>query len=120
MVVHKITRGNLNRGVDFQVEEFKKCLDEDNVILDHIFVTHSGVEGQDKYMLDKVTSLLKDPSIVEITRAGSIVASHCGPGTIGLLYIKRDRNKIKKMECNFAYHLFLFYLLIIFSKEDLK
>lgn len=46
-------------------------------------------EGQDKYMLDKVTSLLKDPSIVEITRAGSIVASHCGPGTIGLLYIKK-------------------------------
>lgn len=89
MVVHKITRGNLNRGVDFQVEEFKKCLDEDNVILDHIFVTHSGVEGQDKYMLDKVTSLLKDPSIVEITRAGSIVASHCGSGTIGLLYIKK-------------------------------
>ena len=32
-----------------------------------------------------------DPSIVQITVAGSIVASHCGPGTIGLLYITKTK-----------------------------
>lgn len=90
MIVHKITRGKKIKGVDFQISEFLEQLKNDNVELSHIFITHSLVEGDDKYMYDIVTKYV-DPSIVQITVAGSIVASHCGPGTIGLLYITKTK-----------------------------
>lgn len=88
MVVHKLTRGKKLKGIDFQIEEFKKQLEADNVILDNIFITHSLCDGDDKYMYDIVSKVV-DPSIIKITTAGSIVASHCGFGTIGLLYITK-------------------------------
>lgn len=90
MVVHKLTRGKKIKGIDLQIEEFKKQLKNENVVMKNVFITHSLVEGDDLYMYDIITKLV-DPALVSITRAGSIVASHCGPGTIGLLYITKTK-----------------------------
>lgn len=54
---------------------------------DRVFITHSGC---DKEIVDKVRDYLKSldhfDEILE-TRAGSVVSSHCGPGTLGVLFI---------------------------------
>ena len=87
MIVYKKARGKLSAGIDEQIEELKNDLP--NVDMDNIMITDSGVSEADrKYFHDKVGELV-DPSIIRHTRAGCVISCHCGPGTIGVLYIKK-------------------------------
>ena len=52
-----------------------------------VFLTHSGCEQE---VLDEVYAYLKDLNKFDeicITRAGGVISSHCGPGTLGVLFI---------------------------------
>lgn len=52
----------------------------------HVFITHSGVEAP---VLDKIRCGLEQLGRFEeihITRAGGVISSHCGPGTLGVLF----------------------------------
>lgn len=54
---------------------------------DRVFITHSGCTGE---ILDSVRTYLENLGIfkeIHITRAGGVVSSHCGPGTLGVLFI---------------------------------
>ena len=54
---------------------------------DRVFITHSGC---DSATVDSVYEYLKQLNHFEeilITRAGGVISSHCGPGTLGVLYI---------------------------------
>lgn len=54
---------------------------------ERVFITHSGC---DQAILDGVKSQLKELDYFEeilTTRAGSVISSHCGPGTLGVLFI---------------------------------
>lgn len=55
---------------------------------DRIFITHSGCDGE---AVNSVRSYLEGlnrfDEILE-TRAGGVVSSHCGPGTLGVLFIE--------------------------------
>ena len=54
---------------------------------ERVFLTHSGC---DQEIIDKVYSYLNDLNYFEeilITRAGGVISSHCGPGTLGVLYV---------------------------------
>ena len=87
MIVYKKPRGKLKAGIDEQIQELKHDLP--NVDMDNIMITDSGVSPEDKkYFHDEVAKLV-DPSIIRHTRAGCVVSCHCGPGTIGVLYIKK-------------------------------
>ncbi len=59
---------------------------KDNMELDCITVTHVLAH---ETALEIISQLSKyfDPSIILETNAGTTVATHCGPGTIGILYI---------------------------------
>lgn len=54
---------------------------------DRVFITHSGC---DRKIVDEVRSYLgslnRFDEILE-TRAGGVISSHCGPGTLGVLFI---------------------------------
>lgn len=54
---------------------------------DRVFITHSGMDSE---IVDTVRNYLMEfnhfQEIIE-TRAGSVVSSHCGPGTLGVLFI---------------------------------
>ncbi|MBR1640955.1 MAG: DegV family protein [Butyrivibrio sp.] len=71
------------------VMDYVKDMEEDlkKAEKDRVFITHSGcdaeiVDGVRKYLqsLDRFDEILE-------TRAGSVVSSHCGPGTLGVLFI---------------------------------
>ena len=64
--------------------------DMPNVDLDAIFITHSGMSKQEEldYVYNEVCKIV-DKEHVFITRAGCVVSSHCGPDTLGILYIKK-------------------------------
>ncbi len=56
---------------------------------DRVFITHSGCDPK---VVESVRSYLESlqhfNQILE-TRAGSVISSHCGPGTLGVLFIAR-------------------------------
>ena len=55
---------------------------------DRVFLTHSGC---DENIIQSVYSYLEELHIFDeilITRAGGVISSHCGPGTLGVLFIE--------------------------------
>ena len=55
---------------------------------ERVFITHSGCDQQ---VIDDVYAYLKGLSYFKeilITRAGGVISSHCGPGTLGVLFIQ--------------------------------
>ena len=74
------------------VMDYVKAMEADirNAKKDRIFITHSGSE---QAIVDEVYNYLNDMGIFEeilITRAGCVVSSHCGPGTLGVLFIANE------------------------------
>jgi fatty acid-binding protein DegV len=70
-----------------------KMLEDDkeknNVDPEFIFVTDSIAEESRAYLVPKVKELFPNSKVYS-TIAGGVIASHCGPGTIGILYICKD------------------------------
>lgn len=53
-----------------------------------VFITHSGCEQE---IIDSVYTYLKELEYFDeilITRAGGVISSHCGAGTLGVLYVR--------------------------------
>lgn len=54
---------------------------------ERVFITHSGC---DRAVVEKVETYLKELNYFEEiheTRAGGVISSHCGPGTLGVLFV---------------------------------
>ena len=64
-----------------QIEE-----DKDRVDLDHILITHSLAFEYRDYLYEKLSEMFPGVDIVS-TVAGCVISSHCGQGTIGILYM---------------------------------
>ncbi len=78
-------RGNLPRAVMSYVRDLEEAMREAKK--DRVFITHSGCEQS---IVDEVYEYLKGLDLFKeilITRAGGVVSSHCGPGTLGVLFI---------------------------------
>lgn len=73
------------------IMSYVKDMEEElkNARNDRVFITHSGC---DRDIVEGVREYLRELGIFnEIleTRAGGVVSSHCGPGTLGVLFISR-------------------------------
>jgi DegV family protein with EDD domain len=77
-------RGKIEACLDKLVEMVE--LDKDNIDLDTVFVTHSEADESCAYLSEKVKEVLPEANLMT-SRAGCIISTHCGPGTIGVLYI---------------------------------
>lgn len=86
LIVYKKPRGTMKIAIDGQIEELKKALP--NVQMDNIMITDAGVTEEIRNYFVKEVSKLVDPKCVRCTPAGCVISSHCGFGTIGLLFIK--------------------------------
>ena len=67
-----------------QIEE-----DKDRVDLDHILITHSLAFEYRDYLYEKLSAMFPGVDIVS-TVAGCVISSHCGQGTIGILYMVKE------------------------------
>ncbi len=85
MQVGRKYRGNMDRVVKNYVEDQMELMQ--GAVKDRIFITHSGSEPD---IVEAVRRQLKEMNyfdeVIE-TRAGSVISSHCGPGTLGVLFI---------------------------------
>lgn len=73
----------LNRQLDMFKEDLQEGIDEDWVL-----ITSSDAEEAEKYYIEELSKLIKPESIM-VSKAGAVISSHCGRGTIGILYIKK-------------------------------
>lgn len=87
----KMTPGKKYRGkMDHVVMSYVREMEEDlkHAGKSRVFITHSGC---DTAIVDQVKEYLKSlehfDEILE-TRAGGVISSHCGPGTLGVLYME--------------------------------
>ena len=78
-------RGRMNS----VILEYVKDMEEDLKVAkaDRVFITHSGC---DEAIINEVRAYLEQLHVFDeilVTRAGGVVSSHCGPGTLGVLFI---------------------------------
>lgn len=56
---------------------------------DNIFITHSGVSDEKLSAVKEELLKLHDFKNIHITKASCTISAHCGPNTLGLLFIKK-------------------------------
>ena len=86
MKVVKKYRGSYEKCILNYVKD--RLQNRDGLVYDRIFITHTPVEDG---LVDKVRAAIQDCApfthIIE-TQAGCTVSCHCGPGTLGILFIR--------------------------------
>ena len=85
MHADKKYRGRLNHVLMEYAEDLKPSLE--HARKNRVFVTHSGC---DQEIEDSIVQFLADMhhfGEIHVTRAGSVISSHCGPNTLGILFI---------------------------------
>ncbi len=55
---------------------------------DRVFITHSGCEQEAIDSIKQYLESLHRFDEILVTRAGGVISSHCGPGTLGVLFIE--------------------------------
>ena len=88
MGANKKYRGKINS----VIMSYAKDLEADlkNAKKDRVFITHSGC---DENVINDVRAFLESLEKFDeilVTRAGGVISSHCGPGTLGVLFIKDE------------------------------
>ena len=85
MLPGKKYRGRMDR----VILEYVKDMEEDlkKAKPDRVFITHSGCTDEIIESVKAELTALGHFNEILITRAGSVITSHCGPGTLGVLFI---------------------------------
>lgn len=78
--------GSRKKALDSLLMDFKKELPQ--IDLHRVFVTHTGCDDDADYLKSSLQNLAPIEEI-NITYAGATISSHCGPNTIGILYIQK-------------------------------
>lgn len=60
--------------------------DKENLDTDCVMVTHAAADSDAVYLKEELSKMLPGQRVCE-TFAGGVIATHCGPRTIGILYI---------------------------------
>lgn len=87
MAVNKKYRGKLADVLKMYCKDRLK--NESDIDLRHVFITHSGC---DEKTVNEIAEQVRETvpfKNVYITRAGCTVSAHCGPGTLGVLFIRK-------------------------------
>lgn len=87
MVVGKKYRGSLDKALEQYVAD--KLKDRTDIKLDRVFITSSGISDERMEAVRKAVAQYADFKEVFITRAGCTVSAHCGPNTLGVLFMTK-------------------------------
>lgn len=92
-----VTDGKM--GVDKKYRgSFKKCLDiyvkdrlqgRGDIAYDRIFITHPACDKYVEHVRGEIAKYAEFDEVLE-THAGCTVTCHCGPGTLGILFIRKE------------------------------
>ncbi len=84
--VKEKNRGSRLRSMINLLDDFRIRLPE--IDLHRVFVTHSGCEDDAQFLAKELNNMASIQEVI-ITTAGCTVSSHCGPNTIGIMYLTK-------------------------------
>lgn len=87
MDASKKYRGKIGKVINNYAHDLENAMK--NAYPDRVFITHSTC---DEAVVDEVREYIKSLGIFDEileTRAGGVISSHCGPGTLGVLFISK-------------------------------
>lgn len=82
--VKRKIRGKRHKALDSMLDEFRSVAEK--IDRARVAITHTGCDEEAVYLAEEVKRIAAPKDII-ITHAGCVISSHCGPGTIGLLYL---------------------------------
>lgn len=85
MGVGKKYRGAMGKVLKEYVRD--KISGRDGIDYDHVFITHSGSPQQDIDIVKEELDSLASFEEVHVTQASCTISSHCGPRTLGILFM---------------------------------
>jgi DegV family protein with EDD domain len=86
--VYKKSVGKMTRALDIMLEDYFSLFDQ--IDKDYVMITHSLADKSAEYMKNKIIEKGLVPNQLLETQAGCVISTHCGKGTIGILYILKD------------------------------
>jgi len=87
MGVGKKYRGNLRSVLVKYARDMEDALLQADPTI--VFITHSGCDKEEEQAVYDYLASLNHFKEIRVTRAGSVISCHCGPGTLGVLYYAR-------------------------------
>ena len=87
MGADKKYRGKMSKVILDYVKDMEEALKQADE--SRVFITHSGCEQE---VIDSVYAYLEELHYFDeilVTRAGGVISSHCGPGTLGVLFVRK-------------------------------
>ncbi len=87
MTVGKKYRGSLDKCLQEYVGD--RLNDRDDIDTKRIFITHSGISEERIQMVKEAVEACKQFDEILITRAGCTISAHCGPNTLGILFVRK-------------------------------
>ena len=84
----KKVRGSMEKAIDAMLDEAVEL--RDKIDPDFFMVTHSFAQESVDYVLPKLKEALPELKNVIVSEAGCVISTHCGAGTIGLLYVLKN------------------------------
>ncbi len=91
MIVGKKYRGPYIKCLEQYIKE--RLTGRTDIKNHRIFITHSGTSEENLQLAERLVREYAEFENVNITRAGCTVSCHCGPNTIGILYITDGEKK---------------------------
>lgn len=85
MIVGKKYRGKIDKVILNYVQDMEEELKQARE--DRIFITHSNCDDATVQAVYDYLDSLQHFKEIFITSAGSVISSHCGPGTLGVLFV---------------------------------
>ena len=87
MGVDKKYCGSLDKALEQYVTD--QLEGRDDIVTKRIFITHSGISEERIDMVRELVKKYQSFDEILVTRAGCTVSSHCGPNTLGVLFITK-------------------------------
>lgn len=87
MTVGKKYRGSLDKALQDYVKD--RLEGRTDIRTDRIFITHSGISEERVELVKRTIEQYMHFDEVLVTRAGCTISSHCGPNTLGILFVRK-------------------------------
>ena len=87
MGVSKKYRGALDRVLEEYVAD--RLNGREDIVQDRIFITHSGISEERIAIVKAAIEKHMQFDEIYVTRAGCTISSHCGPNTLGILFVRK-------------------------------
>lgn len=87
MDVGKKYRGSLDKCLEQYVKD--RLEGRDDIVEKRIFITHSGISDERVALVKRLVEQYGHFGEILVTRAGCTISSHCGPNTLGVLFIEK-------------------------------